>query len=124
MLISEIISYTNENIGNGSFFRYGPKPPQGPNALHPCVDKNDPNCPGHNAGLKYQLSNPHDPLSPDEDISHPSFRNGRLQAQNMLKKGWKAIKPTVAKNHDLYSRDQQALQQAQYDNQIAQIKTR
>lgn len=105
-----------EAMGNGSFFRYGPKPPKGPNDFHPCVDANDPNCPGHKAGLKYQLGHPHDPLSAEEDMNHPSFRNGRQQAQLMQKRGWKAIGPTIsrdpnAQNNDYLARQQDTLQQ-------------
>ena len=101
-----------EAMGNGSFFRYGPKPPKGPNDFHPCVDKNDPNCPGHNAGLRYQLGHPNDPLSAEEDLTHPSFRNGREQGQRMQKLGWKAIGPTISNNPDAATNDYIARQQA------------
>jgi hypothetical protein len=118
MKIKEI----TESIGNGSFFRYGPKPPKGPNDMHPCVDQNDPNCPGHKAGLNYQLANPHDPVSADEDLTRPSFRNGRLQAQLMTQKGWQAIAATISKNPNAREDDLKLRQQAQVPQQIIGAK--
>lgn len=85
MKIHEIIS---EN--NGSTFIYGPPKVNKP---HPCVDKNDPSCPGHKEGLKYQLTHPHDPV--DIDPAHPSFVNGRQQAANMIAHNYQAISPTI-----------------------------
>ena len=86
MKIYEIIA----EAGNGSVFRYGPNTV---NDQHPCVDPNDPSCPGHKAGLKFQLTHPHDAV--DIDPSHPSFVNGREQAANMITHGYKAIAPTI-----------------------------
>lgn len=94
--IDEEILAELAGTGNGSTFVYGsPKV----NQPHPCVDKNDPSCPGHKAGLKYQLTHTTEPIIDDPD--HPSFTNGREQAANMIARRFKAISPTIRNNNKI-----------------------
>jgi hypothetical protein len=84
------IDYINESIPNGSTFVYGPRSINKP---HPCVDKRDKTCPGHKAGFRNQILNPHDPV--DYDPRRPSFSNGAEQAKNMIDHGLSAISVNI-----------------------------